>query len=132
MDTPLLALTRPRADALPGRSPTDAAVENMRQLIQLRWIAVAGQLVAILVVHFSLGVQLPLAAMLAVIGLLALANLLFTLTLRRGWIIRGELLLALLLDMATLTVQLYLSGGATNPFVSLYLLQVVLGASTLR
>lgn len=128
MDTPLLALTRPRPGGLAGRSPTDAAAENMRQLIQLRWLAVAGQLVAILFAHFGLGVTLPLARMLAVVAVLAAANALFTLTLRRPRLFRGELLLALLLDMAALTAQLYLSGGATNPFVSLYLLQVVLGA----
>jgi two-component system sensor histidine kinase RegB len=40
----------------------------------------------------------------------------------------GELFLELLLDVSALTIQLYLSGGATNPFVSLYLLQVILGA----
>jgi two-component system sensor histidine kinase RegB len=39
-----------------------------------------------------------------------------------------ELFLALLLDVAALTLQLYLSGGAANPFVSLYLLQVTLAA----
>ncbi|WP_333979450.1 hypothetical protein [Sphingomonas aerolata] len=40
----------------------------------------------------------------------------------------AQLLLAMLLDVGLLTVQLYLSGGATNPFIALYLLQVVLGA----
>jgi two-component system sensor histidine kinase RegB len=34
--------------------------------------------------------------------------------------------------MGLLTVQLYLSGGASNPFIALYLLQVVLGAILLR
>jgi two-component system sensor histidine kinase RegB len=128
MDTPLLALTRRRPDALRGRSPNDAAAENMRQLVQLRWIAVAGQLLAILVADYALGVRLPIGAMLVVVGALALVNLLFTFTLSRLWIVNGELLMALLLDMAALTALLYLSGGATNPFISLYLLQVVLGA----
>ena len=36
----------------------------------------------------------------------------------------GELFVALLVDVGTLTAQLYLSGGATNPFIFLYLLQV--------
>jgi two-component system sensor histidine kinase RegB len=36
--------------------------------------------------------------------------------------------MGLLVDMGTLTIQLYLSGGATNPFVFLYLLQVGLAA----
>jgi len=128
MDAPLLALTRRHPGEIPGRSPKEAAAENMRQLIQLRWIAVAGQLIAILVAHFGLGVPLPLGAMLAVIATLAVANLLFSYTLRRLWVVDGELLLALLLDVGALTAQFYLSGGATNPFISLYLLQIVLGA----
>jgi two-component system sensor histidine kinase RegB len=127
MDMPLLALTR-SPTRLPGRSPQEAVVENMRLLVQLRWIAVAGQVLAILVAQFMLGVDLPYEAMLAVAGLLAVGNLLFTLTLRALWVVPGELSLALLLDMAALTAQLYLSGGVENPFVSLYLLQIVLGA----
>jgi two-component system sensor histidine kinase RegB len=127
MDVPLLALTN-QPSRLPGRSPQEAVIENMRLLIQLRWIAVAGQLVAILVADFLLEVTLPLEAMLSVAGLLALGNLLFTVTLRERWVVPGELFLALLLDMAALTAQLYLSGGVRNPFVSLYLLQIVLGA----
>src|SRR6187549_1780887 len=43
-----------------------------------------------------------------------------------------ELFVAMLVDVATLTAQLYLSGGATNPFASLYLLQVILGAVLLQ
>ena len=61
MDAPLLALTRRPSAAISGRTPTAATVENMRQLIQLRWIAVAGQLLAILAAHYGLGVPLPLA-----------------------------------------------------------------------
>jgi two-component system sensor histidine kinase RegB len=45
---------------------------------------------------------------------------------------QSELLLALLFDVGSLTLQLYLSGGATNPFVALFLLQVVLGAILLE
>lgn len=124
MDAPLLALTRKPA----GPTAETAAAENTRQLIQLRWIAVAGQTLAILFVHFGLGVALPVVEMLGVALLLALANLAATLALPRHRVRDGEVMLALLLDMGTLTLQLYFSGGATNPFISLYLLQVVLGA----
>ena len=127
MDTaPLLALTRPRTPT--GPSAESAAAENMRQLIQLRWIAVAGQTVTILLVHFGLGAALPLLEMLGVALALAAANLLATMALPRHRVEDGEVMVALLLDMAALTLQLYFSGGATNPFISLYLLQVVLGA----
>jgi two-component system sensor histidine kinase RegB len=33
----------------------------------------------------------------------------------------------LLVDVAVLTFQLYLSGGITNPFAFLYLMQIILG-----
>lgn len=127
-DAPLLALTLRRAGAPTGLSPETAAAENMRQLVQLRWIAVAGQTATILLVHFALQVPLPLAAMLTVAGLLAAANLFVTLALPRRRVRDGAVMAALLVDMLALTLQLYFSGGAANPFIALYLLQVVLGA----
>ena len=132
MDAPLLALTRQRAGEPVSPAPQAIAAENMRQLIQLRWIAVTGQLVTILAVGWGLGVPLPMVPMLATVALLAAANLVATVTLYRHRIHNIEMLLALLLDMGALTFQLYLSGGATNPFISLYLLQVVLGAILLH
>lgn len=132
MDAPLLALTRRRAGLPAGPSPEAVASDNMRQLVQLRWIAVAGQLVTILAVHHGLGVALPLGAMLAIVAALGLFNLASALALPRHRVTNTEILLALLLDMGALTFQLYLSGGATNPFISLYLLQVVLGAILLE
>ncbi|RVT93057.1 ATP-binding protein [Sphingomonas crocodyli] len=128
MDAPLLALARK-----PNGSTTEtAAAENMRQLIQLRWIAVAGQTIAILFVHYVLGVALPMVEMLGVALLLAATNLFATLARRRHHVREGEVMLALLVDMGVLTLQLYFSGGADNPFISLYLLQVVLGAILLE
>jgi len=124
MDAPLLALTRPG----PGLIAETTAAANMRQLIQLRWIAVAGQTLAILLVHFGFGIVLPVVEMLGVAALLAVANLLATMALPRHRVHDGEVMLALLIDMGALTLQLYFSGGATNPFISLYMLQVVLGA----
>lgn len=44
----------------------------------------------------------------------------------------SALLLELLLDVAALTIQLYLSGGASNPFISLFLLQVMLARISQR
>lgn len=132
MDTPLLALTRKKGHPLGGRSPETIAAENMRQLVQLRWMAVGGQLATILLVHFGLGVDLPLLAMLCVVAVLAIVNLGAMMLLGRHRITNLELLVALLFDVATLSLQLYFSGGSTNPFISLFLLQVVLGAILLN
>ena len=107
----------------------EAGHENLLQLVQLRWLAVAGQLVTILLTRFAFGITLPLAAMMAVlVALVALNAGSFVLLRRRRAITNGELFGALLLDVAALSAQLYLSGGANNPFVSLFLLQVVLGS----
>lgn len=128
MDAPLLALTRRRTGTPDGPSAETVAAENMRQLIRLRWIAVAGQTFAILLVHFGLRVPLPVVEMLTVALALAAANLLATMALPRHQVRDEEVVLALLIDMGALTLQLYFSGGAANPFIALYLLQVVLGA----
>jgi two-component system, sensor histidine kinase RegB len=107
--------------------------KNMQQLIQLRWFAVVGQVATILVVHYGFGIRLPLDNMLQVLTCLALFNMVSLLRSRtHRRVTNGELFLALLVDVTTLTAQLYLSGGATNPFVFLYLLQVILGAVLLK
>ncbi|WP_062226986.1 ATP-binding protein [Aureimonas frigidaquae] len=102
---------------------------NLLLVIQLRWIAVAGQVATIALVHTKLGIALPLREMGTVLALIVLANLA---SYARYWFRQGisdtELFLQLLIDVAALTAQLYFSGGALNPFVSLYLLQTILGA----
>lgn len=114
--------------------PADAiARQNMLQLIHLRWIAVLGQVATILAVHFSLGFRLPLATMMLVLAGLVALNLFSLARLKRSAPLgRYDLFLALALDAFALTVQLYLSGGATNPFTTLYLLHVILGAVLLE
>jgi two-component system sensor histidine kinase RegB len=105
----------------------------MQQLITLRWIAVLGQVATIYVVTMGFGVQLPLNYMLPVLGGLVAFNIVGMLRMRLApEISNSELLVAMLVDVVTLTAQLYLSGGATNPFVFLYLVQVTLGAMLLR
>lgn len=128
METPILALTRRRQGPNAHVLIATAAGRNMRLLVQLRWIAVGGQLLTILAVHFGLGVPLPLAPMLVIVALLALANHYARELVYRRPIGQTAILMALLFDVAALTLQLHLSGGAANPFIALFLLQLVLGA----
>jgi two-component system sensor histidine kinase RegB len=119
-----------RVSRMAALLPADAAGhKNMLQLVQLRWLAVVGQLVTIAIVRVWLGAVVPLPPMLMVVAGLILLNFASMAILRfRQGVARAELFAALLLDVAALTAQLYLSGGATNPFVSLFLLQVVLAS----
>ena len=125
-----------RAPSADGALPVlhdSTGLENMRQLIQLRWIAVVGQIITIAVVNFGFGIHLPLRQMSVVLICLIAFNIGSMLRWRaHREVTNGELFFALLVDVATLTAQLYLSGGATNPFSFLYLLQVILGAVLLR
>lgn len=110
-----------------------ASRKNMQQLVQLRWIAVLGQIVTIVVVRYGFGIPLPLHYMLTVLFALVAFNGITLLRLRVNREVRhGELFVALLVDVAMLTALLYMSGGAINPFIYLYLLQVVLAAVLLE
>jgi two-component system sensor histidine kinase RegB len=103
--------------------------QNLLLLVQLRWIAVAGQVITIDLVQWGFGIALPWIEMAGVMIVLAPINLFAMLRYRSGAAIsNAELFVELLLDVGALTGLLYLSGGAINPFVSLYLLQVILGA----
>lgn len=111
----------------------DTGRRNMELLLQLRWIAVGGQLFTIAVVHGLLGVRIPLVPLLVVPALLAAINLVsWPLIQRRGAVSNAELTIALLIDVAALAWQLHHSGGLDNPFTSLFLLQVVIGAILLE
>ena len=106
---------------------------NLRQLIELRWLAVGGQLATVLVVHFALGIHLPWREMLGLLGILVVFNL-FSLWRNRlaQQVSQIELCVALLVDVGVLTGQLYLAGGSDNPFIYLYLLQVAVASVLLR
>lgn len=107
--------------------------KNLLLLVTLRWLAIAGQIGAIAIATLWLDIPLPVWPMASIIGFLIALNVITLYRYNSGAIITNtELFLDLLLDVVTLTAQLYLSGGATNPFVSLFLLQAVLGAVLLQ
>jgi two-component system sensor histidine kinase RegB len=110
-----------------------AGHKNMLQLIELRWIAVIGQITTIAGAILVFDVHLPLVQMLEVLACLIAFNVASHLRWHEHRpVTNNELFLALLVDVASLTMQLYLSGGTTNPFAFLYLLQVILSAVLLE
>lgn len=103
------------------------ARNNLSSLIRMRWIAIAGQIGAISAVHYGFGVDLPRREMALVIGFQIFINL-SSIWRMRTLRTAGDLTIAieLLLDVVALTMMLFLSGGAMNPFVSLLILQVII------
>lgn len=106
-----------------------AGHKNMLQLIELRWIAVIGQITTIAAAILLFDIDLPLVHMLQVLSCLIAFNVASHLRWHeRRPVSNGEMFMAILVDVSSLTVLLYLSGGTTNPFAFLYLLQVIVSA----
>ncbi|MCJ8323770.1 MAG: ActS/PrrB/RegB family redox-sensitive histidine kinase [Rhizobiales bacterium] len=100
--------------------------------IMLRWLAVAGQSLAVMFVHFGLGYELPLIWCFIPIVLSANLNItlsiLFPATKRMPTLYAGLLLAYDLLQLATI---FYFTGGLQNPFVFLFLVPVCVSATIL-
>jgi two-component system sensor histidine kinase RegB len=106
-----------------------AARINLRWISLLRWGAVAGQVITILLAGRFLLRPLPVAAMLSVCAALSLANVALLIWLARGGRPTDRAsALNLLADIGALTALLALSGGSENPFAVLYLVHITIGA----
>lgn len=125
---------------------------NIQWLARLRWAEVGGQAATVFVAQFLLGGRLPIAPLLAVIGIGLISNIIVEIYFfgdrRRGiapgWFRRDpsagphrlvsewHLGLVMMLDIALLTGLLYLTGGPHNPFALLYLVQIALATVVVR
>jgi len=101
-------------------------------LLRLRWLAVIGQIAAVLIVQYGLEFDVPIWPCLAVIALSAWLNVVlrvrFGIT-KRLEPDRAAWLLAL--DIAVLAILLFLTGGLQNPFAFLFLGPVLISATAL-
>jgi two-component system sensor histidine kinase RegB len=105
---------------------------SLRTLVPIRWVAIAGQALTIVIVHFGLGFSLPLVPALGVVGGSVLLNVVLIL-LRQVAARLGERDAALCLgyDILQLAMLLYLTGGLQNPFSILILAPVTVAATIL-
>lgn len=93
---------------------------------------IAGELIAILSAQYLLGVYLPLAAMLGIVGLLTLINIWTWQQLRRESFISDKVFFYhLCIDVIAIAGLLYCAGGATNPFAWLFLIPLIIAATVL-
>lgn len=105
---------------------------NLSHLFWLRCVAITGQALAIIVADIGLNIQLPLLPMAAVIILEIAFNAATLMRIARpGGESNGELFGQLCVDLGALTALLIMSGGTMNPFFSLYLPALAIGAAVL-
>ena len=101
-------------------------------LVRLRWLAVAGQTVAVLFVYYGLGFGLPLAFCLLTIAASAALNIALRVALTRAHRLDDRPATFLLaFDIFQIATLLYLTGGIENPFTFLMLAPVVISAVSL-
>ena len=105
---------------------------NFDWLIRLRWAAIGGQLITIGAVRFAMQMEIPIAALLALVGVEIASNLACTLLARRRRPRQAWLAAVMGLDVLLFSGLLYLTGGPNNPFSFLYLIPIALAAITMR
>lgn len=117
----------------PVLSPADSALRlNLRRLVAVRMFAIGGELMAMAVAHFALEMALAWGPLLLIVALQLLLNLASWWRLRQPWRVGSlEFLGQLCFDVVLLLALLFFAGGATNPFVSLLLLPLVVAAAVL-
>jgi two-component system sensor histidine kinase RegB len=112
--------------------PAEQLLRLSEQYLLLRAIAVLGMVTAMAYTYRSMHAVPPLLPVVAVVLALATLSVASWRHLRRA---QGNFhrafLLQLVTDLIALTVLLYLTGGARNPFVTLLLLPVTVAAATL-
>ena len=113
-------------------SLNSAARHNLRQLSVIRNIALGGQLLALLFFSQIRDIGLPVLVLGAILALYALViATTWWRTFRFPAITELEFFCHLLVDIAFFTALLFFSGGASNPFVSYYLVPISIAATTL-
>jgi len=105
---------------------------RLNTLIRLRWLAIVGQSVAVLVVGYGLKFPLPVSACFALIACSAWMNLLLTFRYPAAHRLTPLSAFAILtFDSLQLAGLLYMTGGLTNPFSVLLTVPVVISAASL-
>ncbi|MFC3073870.1 ActS/PrrB/RegB family redox-sensitive histidine kinase [Shinella pollutisoli] len=117
-----------------GYHPIDLEASGRRlrleTLIRLRWLAVAGQSIAVIVVAFWLDFPLPVVPAAVLIALLAGVNFFLAVRFPPAHRLTPAAAFALLaFDLGQLVALLFITGGLANPFALLVCVPVIVSSS---
>jgi len=106
---------------------------RLRTLVTLRWIAIAGQIAAVLAASKGMGFQLPLSYCALLISASASVNVVTQVIYPAEKRLSEQgTLLSLFFDLAQLVALLMITGGLNNPFAVLIVAPVTISATALR
>ena len=93
---------------------------DKKTLVNLRWIALTGQLTAINLVYFFLNFQFPIIISHIIIFLGFISNIFLQFKVRSNLLKDLYASFYLVYDLVQLSLLLYLTGGISNPFNTYY------------
>jgi two-component system sensor histidine kinase RegB len=99
--------------------------------INLRWIAIIGQLTTINVIYFILGFEFNLILENLIILIGTLSNLYLIYIHQKTQLLDKEAFFFLLLDILQLSFLIYLTGGIVNPFAIFLIIPVIFSSSNI-
>lgn len=105
---------------------------RLRTLVTVRWMAIAGQLAAILFSIHILDLRIPVGACFGIVAVSVALNVLLRLTYPENTrLSERQVLFFLLYDILQLSLLLALTGGLSNPFALLIVAPVTISATAL-
>ena len=111
----------------------DSTSRNLAQLCIIRWIVLLLQSASLIVLTYYAVEETDLPALIIVMILMSLVTSITHVSLKANrYISELEFFAHLLIDVGYLTIVLYLAGGSTNPFVSYYLIPLIISAAVLN
>ncbi len=106
---------------------------RLRTMIFIRWVAISGQLAAIIIAYQYFDLALDLSLCFFAVGISALANITASLFFPESKRLSElENVFMILFDLFQLAFLLYLTGGLNNPFSFLLVAPVVVSAAALK
>jgi len=104
---------------------------DKKTLVNLRWIAIIGQLIAINFVYFFLKLDLPIIETHIVILIGLITNIVLQFKIRTNQLKDFNSALFLIYDLLQLSTLLYLTGGIFNPFSLLIIIPTIVSSTFL-
>ena len=104
---------------------------DKKTLVNLRWIAITGQIIAINFVHFYLKLDLPYIETHIIIFIGLITNVVLQFNIRTNQLKDLSSSLFLVYDLLQLSALLYLTGGIFNPFALLIIIPTIVSSTFL-
>ena len=104
---------------------------DKKTLVNLRWIAIIGQLIAINFVYFFLKLDLPIIETHIIILIGFITNIILQFKIKTNQLKDFNSALFLVYDLLQLSILLYLTGGISNPFSLLIIIPTIVSSTFL-